>query len=57
VKKSASIQVELGKEMEEVSAQVHPRRKTLARGIWVMARTVKRKLKNKYRNDSNEQTH
>lgn len=55
VKKSSSIQVELGKEMEEVSAEIRrPRHKTVARGIWVASRTVKKKLKNRPKGDPDE---
>lgn len=54
VKKSSSIQVELGKEMEEIAAEFHPRRKSLARGIWAASRTVKRKLKNRPKDDLDE---
>lgn len=54
VKKSASIEVELGREMEEVAVEFRPRRKTLARGIWAASRTVKRKLKNRSKDNPNE---
>jgi H+/Cl- antiporter ClcA len=57
VKKSASIQVELGKEMDEVTAEIRPRRKTLARGIWAASRTVQRKLKNRPKEDPDEHHH
>jgi hypothetical protein len=40
--------------MDEVAAEIRPRRKSLARGIWVASRAVTRKLKNRPKDDPDE---